>query len=179
MKFSMCVLGIALIGACFFEESCMGVTTPSTNTTITLSLAAMGVGGAALTAYCIEESCPASLIGYGSLITAEALADAPIVESGASTWAKVSDIIANLKTEIANGQNLAGLSGKQQELVTTILTSANTLVGFLQALDPTGGMKLKKGGVVKFPHITTTEASSLANMRQKIAANKGQGQGIQ
>ncbi len=142
------------------------------NVTAGVAVAAVGIAGAALSTYCITGGggCSPGLIAYGALITTEASKDAVILMSGSSTVAQINGIVANLTTDLQNGQALIGLTGSQQIEVNAILSAVTVLLPLVEALLPKGAVAPRATTSVTLPHLTSKDHAKLDEMKTAIAA---------
>lgn len=158
-KLASLILALSLVG-------CSG-------TSAGVAVATMGIAGAALTTYCIAggAGCSTALIAYGALITKEAIKDAAVLESGASTLADLQQLVANLQQDIANGNALVGLSSGQQIEVTAIVTAINTVLTITETLiSKTPVTGLAASVRVTLPTLSSHDKSEIAKMRMKIGS---------
>ena len=145
--------------------------------TVGIAVASLGIAGAGLATYCATggQGCSPGLIAYATLITTEATKDVAILESGASTEAQIAQIVANLNTDLRNGQALSGLTPQVQIEVSAIVAAINTLLPLAEAMTPGATVPAiihehDAIGTVRLPKRTRADRDAIARMRVKIGS---------
>ena len=153
-------------------------------------LAGMGIGDAALIAYCSAggSGCSPGLLSWNALVTAWVTTSTPILESGQSTPTKIAEVLAILQKLIAQGQGLAGLTPQQQGEVSAILAGATAVANLLVPLlanaaasspasAPVGSAAVQErprmaAAVIRWK-VTAADHAKLVEMRSKMITATG------
>jgi hypothetical protein len=143
-------------------------------TSVSTSIAAFGLAGVGLQAYCASggNGCSAPLTAYAQIIITQANEDAGVFGNGQGTLAEIAAITANLNADIQQGQAIPGLTPGQQTELTAILNAASEVLTLVAKLNPPAVSRASAHDVIIHWQVTDRDRAAIAKMQAKIAAAK-------